>query len=96
MTNSEKIAHRIAFMMKGNGLSTLNLSAHDKFGFDHPVILCGGSDNGNGDWENYEVYALHITMDADTNFGKVDLLEADGDENDWLVLEKVVKELLGY
>ena len=96
MDKAQEIAQRIAYMMKGNGVSSLDVSSHDRFGIDHPIVLNGGDINGEGYWENFEVYTLHITMFADTNMGKVDLLEVDRDEIDWKLLENEVKDVLGY
>ena len=96
MDKAQEIAQRIAYMMKGNGVSSLDVSFHDKFGIDYPVVLSAMSENGNGELENLEVFTIHITMTADTNFGKIKLLEIDNHEKDWRLLEISVKDVLGY
>lgn len=96
MDKAQEIAQRIAYMMKGNGVSSIDVSFRDKFGIVYPLVLSARSENGNGELENLEVFTLHVTMTADTNFGKTNLLEITKYEKDWHLLEISVKDVLGY
>lgn len=92
----EETASRIAEMMRAKGIHSISLCFTDKFGLDNPVTLDDGHMNDDGEWENYEIFTLYSSMNADTNLGSINLLQEDKDEDDWYTLEDVVKDLLGF
>lgn len=91
MNRYAETAARISNMMEENGRTSIKFN----FGLaNEGVVLDSGCENGNGEWENYEVHELYSDMTADTNFGRTNLLEVVPDEDDWFTLEDCVKDVL--
>ena len=86
----ERISDRIVGMMRSKGVDSV------KFDFDgHGIVLDSCGENGNGELENYEVFTLYSSMNADTNIGSINILQDAPDEDDLYTLEDAVKDALG-
>lgn len=89
MVRLDETADRIVGMMKSKGVDSV------KFNFDgHGIVLDSGEENGNGEWENYEVFTLYSSMNADTSIGSINILQDIADEDDLYTIEDAVKDAL--
>ena len=89
MVRLNETSDRIVGMMKSKGVDSV------KFDFDgHGIVLDSGGENGNGEWENYEVFTLYSSMNADTSIGSINILQDAPDEDDLYTLEDAVKDAL--
>ena len=96
MIRLNETADRIVNMMIERGVNSVDLRFRDKFGLDHPIVLDSGDTDENGRWQNYEVFVLYSSMNADTNLGSINILQDAPDEDDLYTLEDAVKDVLNF
>ena len=96
MVRLNETADRIVKMMNERGVNSVDLRFHDRFGLDHPITLDSGDTDENGEWQNYEVFVLYSSMNADTNLGSINILQDAADEDDLYTLEDAVKDILNF
>ena len=95
MERTDDTARRIADMFAKADVKSVKVASLDRFGLEHPIRLESGDCNGNNEWENYEVFVVYSTLEADTNFGRINLLETVFGEDDWFDIEDVIADALG-